>query len=67
MSQAEFQIKIDPTGEVLIEVMGAQGPVCTDLSAFLEEALGTVQERRFKSEYYSGQTRAEQRIQNQQY
>lgn len=67
MSQAEFQVRIDPTGEILIEVMGAQGPVCTDLTAFLEEALGTVQDRRFKSEYYTGQIHTDNRIQNQQY
>ncbi|MGE3728067.1 MAG: DUF2997 domain-containing protein [Candidatus Sericytochromatia bacterium] len=67
MSQAEFQIRIDPTGEILIEVMGSQGPVCTDLTAFLEDALGTVQERRFKSEYYTGQIKSDNRIQNQQY
>ncbi|PIQ23162.1 hypothetical protein COW36_19330 [bacterium (Candidatus Blackallbacteria) CG17_big_fil_post_rev_8_21_14_2_50_48_46] len=67
MSQAEFQIKIAPNGDVQIEVMGAQGPVCTELSAFLEDALGVVEDRRFKSEYYSAQVQNDGSIQNKQY
>jgi hypothetical protein len=71
MSQAEFQIKITPTGDVQIEVIGAEGQTCTDLSAFLEDALGEVEDRRFKSEYYTGQIQSssntKHRIENQQY
>lgn len=67
MSQAEFEIRIDPDGKVQIEVMGTQGPVCTELTAFLEQALGSVEERRFKSEYYTGQIQQNGFLQNQQY
>lgn len=67
MSQAEFQIRIAPDGGVEIEVMGAQGPVCTELTAFLEEALGSVKERRFKSEYYTGQVKQDGSLYNKQY
>lgn len=66
MSQAEFEIVISPEGKVEIEVKGVQGNSCTDLTRFLEEALGDIDERNFKAEYYvspSGNTG----IQNQQY
>lgn len=56
MQQQEFEILISPTGKVQIEVKGAQGGECLDLSRFLEEALGEVDERTFKAEYYISNT-----------
>ena len=63
MSQ-ELQIVISPEGKVQIEVQGVKGPGCTELTRFLEEALGTVDERTFKAEYYVSDSTG---IQNQQY
>lgn len=65
MSQAEFEIKITPDGEVTIDVHGAKGKNCIELSKFLEEALGDVTDREFKSEYYQDNTTGE--FQHQQY
>lgn len=67
MSQ-ELEIVISPEGKVQIEVKGVQGPGCTELTRFLEEALGTVDDRTFKAEYYvSGSTDTGTGIQHQQY
>jgi len=52
MSQSEFEIVISPQGKVQIEVKGLQGDSCLDLTRFLEEALGDVDDRSFKAEYY---------------
>lgn len=43
---------IDENGEVQIEVKGAPGESCVDLTQEIEEALGIVNERMFTSEYY---------------
>lgn len=66
MSQAELQIVISPTGKVEIEVQGVQGSGCMELTRFLEEALGDVDERTFKAEYYVNNPQ-HTGIQNQQY
>ena len=49
---AEITVRIGPNGQVDISVDGAKGPGCTDLTRFLEEALGEVTERNLKTEYY---------------
>lgn len=69
MSQAELQIVISPQGEVQIEVKGMQGSGCTDLTRFLEEALGEVEKRTLKAEYYVNTTGSSEStgIQHQQY
>lgn len=66
MSQAEFEIVISPQGKVEIEVKGVQGNSCTDLTQFLEKALGDIDERSFKAEYYVQNT-GDTGVQNQQY
>lgn len=66
MSQTEFEIVINPQGKVSIEVKGVQGNQCTDLTQFLEEALGEVDQREFKPEYYVQQS-GHSGVQNQQY
>lgn len=68
MSQAELQIVISPEGKVQIEVQGVQGPGCTELTRGIEEALGSVEKREYKAEYYvSGETGTSTGIQHQQY
>lgn len=66
MSQAELQIVISPSGKVEIEVQGVQGSGCMELTRFLEEALGDVDDRTFKAEYYVSNPQ-QTGIQNQQY
>ena len=56
MSQAELEIVISPQGKVQIEVKGVQGSGCTDLTRSIEEALGEVDKRTFKAEYYVNST-----------
>lgn len=48
----EFEITIGPNGEIQIEVKGAKGKSCVELTAFLEQALGEVKSRDLKPEYY---------------
>lgn len=43
---------IDENGEVKIEVKGAPGEDCMQLTKEIEEALGIVDERQLTSEYY---------------
>ncbi len=64
MSQAELQIVISPEGHIQIEVQGVQGNACMDLTRTLEEALGSVEDRQYKPEYY---VNTHTGIQNQQY
>ena len=52
---AEINVEILPNGEVKISVNGAKGSQCTEMTRFLEEALGEVQEREFTAEYYENQ------------
>jgi len=66
MSQSEFEIVISPQGQVQIEVKGVQGNTCTDLTRFLEEALGEIETREFKAEYYV-QSTDNTSIQHKQY
>jgi len=53
----EINVEILPNGEVKISVSGAKGSQCTDMTRFLEEALGEVQEREFTPEYYEGEVK----------
>ena len=48
----EIIIDIDPMGGVKIEVNGAQGTSCMDLTRELEKNLGRVAARKQKAEYY---------------
>lgn len=48
----EINVEILPNGEVKISVTGAKGNQCTEMTRFLEEALGEVQDREFTPEYY---------------
>ena len=52
MKREELDIVIAEDGTVTIQVNGVKGKRCLDATAFLEEALGDVEERDFTSEYY---------------
>lgn len=49
----EIQITIDTDGSVSVEALGYEGTDCEQATEFVEKALGTVQERRRKPEYYA--------------
>lgn len=50
--QPEVVIDIDPTGKVKIEVNGAAGTSCENLTRGIEQALGSVESHELKPEYY---------------
>ena len=48
----ELEITISEDGEVGINVLGAKGKNCMDMTKDLEDALGLVTNREMKSSYY---------------
>lgn len=67
MNSPELEIVITPQGKIEIEVKGVQGPGCKDLTRALEDALGEVDERELKPEYYASTTQQGGDYQYQQY
>lgn len=61
----ELEIAISPTGEVKIDVKGAQGDACLLLTKDLENKLGSVEDRSFKAEFYQ-QNEQQQKNWNQE-
>lgn len=51
-TKQELEISITAEGEVSINVIGAKGKKCLDLTKDFEEALGIVTERETKSSFY---------------
>ena len=47
-----IEVIVEPNGRVAIEAMGFAGADCEKATAFLEQALGVVGERRKKPEYH---------------
>lgn len=48
----ELEISISNTGEVTINVIGAKGKSCIDMTKDLEESLGIIKNFEKKSEFY---------------
>lgn len=48
----ELEISISNTGEVTVNVIGAKGRACMDMTKELEESLGIVTSLEKKSEFY---------------
>jgi Protein of unknown function (DUF2997) len=51
----KMEITILPNGEVSIRVLCVPGPSCEQVSAALEESLGTVKSKEKTAEYYQEQ------------
>ncbi|MBO5754176.1 MAG: DUF2997 domain-containing protein [Proteobacteria bacterium] len=51
-TKQEIEFTINPDGSVGIEVKGAKGKSCTELTREIEEALGIIKNRTYTSEYY---------------
>ena len=58
-----IEVIVEPNGRVAIEAMGFAGADCEKATAFLEQALGVVGERRKKPEYHKrALTKARQQV-----
>ena len=56
-----IEIIVQPTGELKIDAVGFSGSDCEKATRFLEEALGTVADKRKKPEFHR-RTQRQQRI-----
>lgn len=52
MEMKEIEITIDKDGHVKVGVRGVQGEGCLALTRNIENAVGTVEEREYTTEYY---------------
>jgi hypothetical protein len=52
MEMQELEITIDKDGRVQVRVAGVHGEGCLTLTKNIEDAVGTVDERKFTAEYY---------------
>ena len=58
-----INVEIAPDGGVKVDAVGFSGADCEQATAFLEQALGTVSEKRRKPEYHQrGHRRQSQRL-----
>jgi hypothetical protein len=68
MDRPEFDITIDPSGKVWVEIKGVQGPRCLKYADLVREIVGREDERRLTAEFYQPDSqvridaRAEQRL-----
>lgn len=65
MVKQELDIEISNDGNVSINVQGAKGSSCLDLTKDLEESLGLVIEREKKSSFYEEDDHERQKIQGE--
>ena len=57
---AEIEIVVSADGTVTVEALGVIGTSCTDLTRAIEEALGTVEARSCKVEFYESVAEGEE-------
>tara|TARA_B100001250_G_scaffold411746_1_gene441112 strand:- start:199 stop:408 length:210 start_codon:yes stop_codon:yes gene_type:complete len=53
MAQQTIKFSIRQDGTIIEEVIGAEGSACESITKRIEEKLGVVDSRQYKSEYYS--------------
>ena len=56
----EIEVIVSSNGTVTVEAKGAVGPGCLDLTKALEDALGQVESRECKTEFYEQAEAGEQ-------
>lgn len=56
-----IEVTISPTGEVAVEAVGFKGGACEAATKAIEEALGTVSDRKIKPEHHQTATGIQQR------
>ena len=54
-----IEILVKPDGKVKIEAIGYSGPACEEATKMIEDALGVVEDREHKPEYWQSTTRTE--------
>ena len=60
-----IEVTVSPIGEIQINAVGFKGADCEQATQFLEEALGTIQQKQRKPEYHQrAQTKNQQRLGN---
>lgn len=59
----KIEVVISPDGAISVEAVGYEGKDCEEATRFLEQALGQVQQRQHKPEYYR-QQRSQHRLHN---
>jgi hypothetical protein len=60
-----IEVTVSPIGEIQINAVGFKGADCEQATQFLEEALGTVQQKQRKPEYHQhSQAKRQQQIGN---
>ncbi len=52
MASQEFEITIDPTGEVRVHMRGVKGKHCVEYAKWLAELLGREKSREMTAEHY---------------
>ena len=57
---AEIEIVVSADGTVTVEALGVVGPGCTELTRALEQALGEVESRSCKTEFYESVAEGEE-------
>lgn len=60
--KSELEISISSDGEVTIQVQGAKGKSCLDITKDLEDALGIVTSRETKPSFYENEEHERVRI-----
>lgn len=56
MAKPEFEIIIDKTGRLTVEVKGVKGPQCLEYADLIKEIVGKEEERHLTSDYYAPDT-----------
>jgi hypothetical protein len=65
MKTRTIEVIVSPIGEIQIDAVGFKGADCEHATKFLEEALGTVQQKQHKPEYHQrNKAKNQQRIGN---
>ena len=57
---AEIEVIVSKEGIITVEALGVVGASCTDLTKALEDALGSVESRECKVEYFESVAQGEQ-------
>lgn len=56
MNDQTLTVTVAPDGSSTVEVDGARGDLCLELTREIEEAIGDVKDRKKKPEFYQGNT-----------
>lgn len=53
----KLSFEVNEEGDIVLDVQGAEGKSCTDLTQDIEKLLGKVEDRKYKPEYGSREER----------